>query len=194
MAEKTAVLLIHGLWGETRDYKAVEKFLKVKGHDVEFFQFLYKRKFGDVSLDEIAEDLKAYIQTSLSGRKFFVIAFSQGGIIFRRLVLKHPNLQEQIKAAVTVCTPHHGSWLAFLWFGAGIAELRPKSKTLRELTGLDEKIPYYAVYNPLDSMVVPGTNARFEKARENKRVIAISHYQTFRHPETLRFIEKVIFP
>lgn len=194
MTDPTRILLIHGFGGGTRDYGALKRYLKKKKHEVEFFEFTYSEKFGGVPVDVLAEELAAYIREHIGEKKFFVIGFSQGGIIFRRLALKHPELKAQVKAVVTVCTPHQGTAIAKAGFGKGVADLRPGSQTLCELDAHDDGIPYYAVYNPYDPVVVPGTNAKYKHAVTNKEVRGLSHSLTFGHSDTLRFIEEVLFP
>jgi triacylglycerol lipase len=185
--------MIHGFGGGMRDYGALKRYLKKHKHEVEFFEFTYSEKFGGVPVDTLAEQLAAYIREHIGQEKFFVVGFSQGGIIFRRLILKHPEFKDQVRAVVTVCTPHQGTTIAKAGFGKGVEDLRPGSKMLCELDDYDDGIPYYAIYNPYDLVVVPGTNAQYKRAVTNKPVHGLSHSLTFGNPDTLRFIEEVLF-
>jgi triacylglycerol lipase len=193
MTDPTRILLVHGFGGGRRDYGALKRYLKKQKHEVEFFEFTYREKFGGVPIDTLADELVAYIRTHLEGQKFFVVGFSQGGIIFRRSVLRSTEIKGQVRAVVTVCTPHQGTTIAKAGFGKGVEDLRPGSKMLCELDEHDDGIPYYAVYNPYDPVVVPGTNAKYKRAVTNKEVKGLSHSLTFGHPDTLRFVEEVFF-
>lgn len=193
MTNKTALLLIHGFGGGAWDYRPLEKFLVAQGHEVEFFEFFYKKRFGQVSINELAQELELYVRANLKARKFSVIAFSQGGLVFRAFAMLYPALTQNVEKAFTVCTPHHGSLLAYCVLGKGAVDLRPGSKLLAALDAHDDGIQYYAVYNPMDSVVIPGTSAIFPKALKNEEVFALFHSFTFSHPKTLKFIESVLF-
>lgn len=190
----TAILLIHGFGGGARDYRALKGYLLAQKHNVEFFEFFYDKKYGQVSISDLAENLAAYIQEHLGKRKFFAVGFSQGGLIFRRFASYHLESAQQVLGAITIYTPHQGSLVAHFGFGKGIEDLKPRSKMLCELADFDDGIPYYAVYNPYDPVVVPGTNAKYKRATVNKRVATLSHYLTFRDKKTLLFIENILFP
>ncbi len=191
---KKSILLIHGFAGGEWDYLPLKRYLESKKHSVEFFDFYYDKRFGHESLTEIADDLHAYIEKNLNGVSFSTVGFSQGGLIFRTLALRYPQYIENCESVVTICTPHHGTLWANFGFGKGVADLRPKSALLTALNNHDDGIPYYAIYNRLDEIVVPGTSALFERARENKEISRFSHYLTFGDSRTLLFAESVFFP
>jgi triacylglycerol lipase len=185
------LLLIHGFGGGMRDYRALQRFLAAHGYTNEIHTFLYKRKYGQVSLEELADELAEYIRTRMH-TTFSVVAYSQGGLIFRTCMLRHPELAQQVEKVITVCTPHQGSIIAYLGIGKGVKDLRPNSALLQKLDAHDDGLRYYAVYNPFDPVVFPGTNARFPKAIINERVPGISHSLTFGNARTLAFIERTL--
>jgi pimeloyl-ACP methyl ester carboxylesterase len=189
----TIVLAIHGFGGSIRDYRAVKKFLQAQGHTVELHEFTYPKRFGQVPLREIADELGSYVRSELHSKKFYAIGFSQGGLIFRMMIMQFPDIAPQVIKAITVCTPHSGSYLAFFAFGKGIADLRPGSRALTELNQFHDPIHYYALYNPYDLVVIPATNAKLATAIQNEPMPAFTHSLTFRHPATLRFIESALF-
>ncbi len=155
------ILLIHGLAGGAWDYAPLKRHFEAKKIPVTFYDFFYEKRFGQEPLTEVADDLEAYVQTNLNGPPFSVVGFSQGGIIFRAFAMRHPEYTKSVEMAVTICTPHHGSLWANFGFGNGVADLRPGSQLLTALAQNDDGIPYYAVYNPYDEIVIPGTSARF---------------------------------
>jgi len=152
----------------------------------------YIKKFGQVSLTKIAEDLKVFVDDNLKNKKYYVIAISQGGIVWRIFTMNNLVGRENILKIFTLCTPHNGSKLAHILKHEGIQELRPQSNLLQQLEKNDDGLEYYAIYNPLDLMVFPGTSAIFSKAQENIRVFDFFHPLTFWNKKTLRFIlEKI---
>lgn len=190
---RTSLLLIHGFGGGARDYRALKRYLGAQGHGVDLHEFYYEKRFGQVSLADIADELARYIETDLRDAHFSVVAFSQGGLIFRSLEARYPHIADRVDAAVTVCTPHHGSLLAYFMPGKGAADLRPQSAFLQDLQARESRVSYYAVYNPFDPIVIPGMSGRLENAVSNEKVLHVSHFLTFGHPKTLSFIDRVLF-
>lgn len=194
MHEQLPVVLVHGFGGGGQDYGKFKELLSGRGYAIDLHEFYYAKRFGQISLAEVADELARYIESNVSQDKFNVIGFSQGGLIFRSFAMRYPKLASRVNAIVTICTPHHGSLLAYFWFGKGTVDLRPGSRFLRNLAEHNDKITYYAVYNPFDLIVIPGTSARFERAVVNRRVFAPSHFLTFGSRKTNEFIESILFP
>jgi triacylglycerol lipase len=117
-----------------------------------------------------------------------MIGISQGGIIARYQIAKVAD--NKVRKCITLCSPHHGSWLAYLAPLPGIKDLRPNSRLLQELD--NAKAQYHAVYNPLDLMVFPGWSAKLEAAQENKRIYSPLHQLTFKKKETFNHILSIL--
>lgn len=181
------IVFIHGFGGGKQEYTPIIRFLTADS-TVTCYQFSYDQKFGQISLSLIADKLNEYVSANVSETAFDIVALSQGGIIARSYIARYHD--RQIGACVTVCTPHRGSLLARIGILPGIKELAPSSSFLRNLDS--EKTAYYAIYNPLDLMVFPGTYARFDSARENKKILTWTHPLTFSHPLTLAYIKRVL--
>lgn len=181
------IIFIHGLGGGSYEYKPVINFIE-KNLKVKIYEFTYARRFGQVSLNDIARELSEYINNNVKEGQINIIAFSQGGIVARSYITNYSD--KKIDKCITVCTPHNGSFFAYFLFLKGIKELRPKSLLLRNLD--IHKASYYSVYNPLDLVVFPGISAKFKHAKENKKVFALLHKFTFTNKNTLEFILNVL--
>ncbi|MFA6463926.1 MAG: alpha/beta fold hydrolase [Candidatus Paceibacterota bacterium] len=187
------ILFIHGFGGGSYEFKPIKSFLKKKfTEEIIFFDFVYEKRFGQVELENIAELLKTFIENNLKDKNFSVIAISQGGIIWRIFALKNRYLTKKVEKVITLCTPHNGSLWANLLNLPGVKDLRKNSQILNRINELDDGLEYYSVYNPLDLMVFPGTNAIFKKAKINKRVFDWLHPLTFWNKKTLNFIEETL--
>ena len=187
------ILFIHGFGGGLYEFKPIKNFLKKElGEEIEFFDFVYREKFGHVKLEKVAEQLKTFIENNLANKDFSVIAISQGGIVWRIFALKNNLLIKKVHKVFTLCTPHKGSLLAYLLNLPGIKDLRKNSQTLKEINDHDDGLEYYSIYNPLDLMVFPGTNAVYKKAKINKRVFDWFHPLTFWNKKTLAFIKEFL--
>jgi triacylglycerol lipase len=181
------IVLIHGFGGGAYEFKPIIRFLK-KNRVIKCYEFTYNQKFGQVSLKSISEEFSAFIKKNVAEKEFYIIGISQGGIIARYYIQNSKD--RKIRKCITVCTPHKGSLLAYLSWKPGFLDLRPGSKLLTELNKKKDTTRYFCVYNPLDLMVFPGTNAILDKAAENKRVISLAHPLTFWAKPTLCFILK----
>ncbi len=95
------------------------------------YQFVYKENLGQSSVKLITEHLHKYISNNISEPELNIVALSQGGIIARYYISHYSD--KKINKCITICTPHSGSWVAYLGSSPGIKELRPHSSLLKEL-------------------------------------------------------------
>lgn len=184
---KNPILFIHGFAGGKSDYQPIITYLKSRGA-LTWYEFIYTRNIGQVSLRVIAEQLHDFITQNVIEKEIDMIALSQGGVV-ARYYIKHFD-DVNVGRCVTLCTPHRGSLLANIGILPGIKDLQPESALLAELD--IQKTEYYAVYNPLDLMVFPGWHARLDGAKQNKCVLSLTHPRTFNNSTTLAFIESVL--
>jgi triacylglycerol lipase len=180
------IVFIHGFGGGTYEYQPIKTFLRKNGFG-KFYEFRYAERFGELSMEDLGKKFGRFVATSVKEKEFAIIGLSQGGIIARQFISNVPK-NKIVKTCITICTPHIGSLMAYLSGRPGIVDLRPNSVFLNSLGSSNGKTRYYAVHTPFDLMVFPGTNARFEKAIENKRVLSLLHPLAFWCRPTLRFI------
>ncbi len=172
------ILFIHGFGGTQLEHQKIRRNLAEHTH----FIFNYTKKWGTISLHMLAKNVsKKYTDIDV------IIGMSQGGII---ATLAHEVYGLSVKKIITICTPFKGSLLSYMIYFVGVKELRPKSKLLQLL---NEKLSksqtkYYAIYNPLDLMVFPGTSAKNPYAIKTESVFALSHLSTFSSTKTIKFI------
>lgn len=184
---KYPILFIHGFAGGRYEYQPIISFLKKHGNSV-CYEFVYEKKFGIASLKKIADELHEFVISNVKEPEIDIVAMSQGGVIARWYIGKYRD--KKIRRCITLCSPHHGSLLAYIGIFPGIKDLQPGSPFLKELDS--DGAEYYTVYNPLDLMVVPGWSGKMEKAKENKCVYALAHPLTFWNKKTCEFILRVL--
>lgn len=180
---KNPIVFIHGFGGGSYEYKPIIRYLK-KHDDPVCYEFCYKKKFGQVSLKVIAQELHEFILAHVTEPELDIVAISQGGVIARYYIAHYQD--RKIRKCITLCSPHQGSLLAYIGILPGIKELQPSSSFLKELDVKNAE--YYAVYNPADLMVLPGWFAKLREAKENKKVFSLLHPFTFSDRTTLKFI------
>jgi triacylglycerol lipase len=153
----------------------------------------FRRRYG--SNREHAEELAAAVEelrARARSERVAVVAHSMGGLALR-YYLTQLGGHAAVHTAVFVATPHRGTWLAWLAWGAGGGEMRPRSRFLREL----EKRPLPAgvravcISTLADLRVIPGSSTRLEGA-ECHRVRLPGHAGMLRHGPTLRLVRDLL--
>lgn len=157
-------VLLDGLHGAAWRLFPLRRSLLRQGIDeVEIFSY---RSHGGVPIEELADELAAFLQPRSEGAELAVVAHSMGGLITRAALARHPGVS--VQRAVLICVPHRGSHLAaclpsFIpW--VGVRQMIPGSDFLRWLDGQPWEIPTLGVWCPGDLMVLPGHHARWERA------------------------------
>lgn len=185
---ETPILFIHGLGGSKKQYQPIIKYLKNKGI-ARFYEFIYESRIGLHPIKTLAKDLAEYIDKNIKENDINIIAFSQGGII--ALTYLKYNKNRNVKKLFTLCSPHKGSLLAYIFNLPGLCDLRPKSNLLSELEVFAKELEMdiYSIYTPFDLMVFPGWNAR-PKFGKAKLILAPAHPVAFFWPSTKKFVYK----
>lgn len=182
---RRGVLFIHGFGGDRRQYQPIIRFLR-RNNFGRFYEFTYRQNVGQVPIADIAKQLHDFVRSTIHEPSIDCIAISQGGII-ARYYIQHYN-GSLIRRCVTICTPHQGSWLAYLLPWRGLVDLRPSSDMLRQLRESHDQTAYACVWTPFDCMVLPGWNAKLSGARRTRRVWSLAHPLAMRSRTTLHFV------
>lgn len=184
------IVFIHGLGGFSFADRNLIKNLEKRGLDP--LVFSYDKKYGNISLENIARDFDDFAMKIAS--ELVLVGISQGGII-GSYWLEFMSGEEKCKDLVSVCSPFYGSSLACFLPLEGIQELRPKSDFLFQLREKIKKsnVRYHCIWNPIDLVVIPGSNAKLDSAYESKSVLAPLHSLTSSGRPVLDLIQEVIW-
>lgn len=183
---KPPILFIHGFSGGRYEFKPIIIYLSKHGYS-RFYEFTYQRKFGQVSIRDIAKELSDYVKANVKEKEIAIIGCSQGGLV-AEYYMKH-LCNKGVKRLITLCTPHKGTLLAYLWNWPGIKDLRPGSKLIVEMKDFMKYRWCYAVYTPFDLMVFPGWNAIPDNGKA-KMSLAVAHPLAFWLPGSLKFVKE----
>jgi triacylglycerol esterase/lipase EstA (alpha/beta hydrolase family) len=143
---------------------------------------------------EHAAELRAAVE-SLSDdtgvERIAVVAHSMGGLALRQHLTT--AARPRVHTAIFVGTPHHGTWMAYLAWGAGGAEMRPNSPFLRQLNtrSLPPGVQAHCISTAIDSRVVPGSSALLTGAQCH-HVRLPTHPRMMRHARTLHLIRDLL--
>lgn len=92
----------------------------------------------------------------------YVVGYSMGGLISRVAV---EQTRARIVKAVMLNVPHQGTRMAHLLPLPAVQQMRPGSRLLKRLARQDWNVPTLNVWCPGDAIVVPGSRARWDRAR-----------------------------
>ena len=108
-----------------------------------------------------------------------IVAHSMGGLALRWYLAHDPH--PRVRTAVSIASPHAGTWVAWLGWGAGAREMRPNSAFLKQLSGfrIPASVRFVCLRAPMDTRVLPSSSAWLSgaecgmlPARGHKRVLA----------------------
>jgi triacylglycerol lipase len=121
-----------------------------------------------------------------------LVAHSMGGLAVREYLARAGDAAP-VHTAVFVGTPHRGTWVAYLAWGRGGAEMRPGSEFLRRLAQkeLPRHVRATCIRTPFDTHVVPGSSAALPGA-DCRLVRLPTHPRMLRHGPTLRLIRELL--
>ncbi len=160
------VLLIHGIDDQRSKMAGLKRYLEARGFECDSFDMVPSD--GSVGLEELAKQVAVRVASlEKNNRKVDLVGFSLGGMVARYYLLKAGGA-EHVERLVTISSPHHGTYTAFLRQNALSKELRPGSPILEELN----KMPFppgcrlSSIWTPLDLMIFPAWSSRLSGAKE----------------------------
>ncbi|MBK7631734.1 MAG: alpha/beta fold hydrolase [Ignavibacteriales bacterium] len=169
------IVLVHGFISTGKIFFYIKKKLEAQGHNC--FAPTLKPIDAKYGIEDLAIKLKDKIEQNLEpDSKFILIGFSMGGIICRYYLQELGGI-ERVNKLITISSPHHGSYLSYLYPGKGIKQLRPNSgfmKSLKEKEHLLNGLNIYSYRTPFDLMIIPNKSSIWNIA-SNKRFISIMH-------------------
>jgi len=184
------ILFVHGLFGSKKEYQSILRYLRKRGFS-NFYEFEYKNNWGQVGIKKIAKELADFVDKNIKEDSFNIVAISQGGII-SLTYLRYSN-KKLVGKLFTICSPHQGTFDAYLLNRPGLIDLRPGSELLKEVEefGKQIKTEIFATYTPFDLTVFPGWYAK-PRYGKIKMILAPAHPLAPSWPSTKKFIYKNI--
>jgi len=159
---KPTTIILDGIFGRPRRFGPLQKALQATCGPAQLFHY---NCTGLIPFEQLAGQL---IQTIREiNTPVNIVAFSMGGIVARVARLLDPAIP--IERAVFINCPHRGSWLAYALPFAGVKQLRPKSKLMKQLADAPWPIETLAIWCPGDLIVIPGHSAKLSAASSTIR-------------------------
>jgi triacylglycerol lipase len=172
---RTGVLLIHGFVCNRGLWNPWLK--KLSQDDVPVVAVNLEPVFG--SIDEYVGIIEAAVQRlhGATGRPPVVVAHSMGGLALRRWWVEHNSSGDRLLHAITIGTPHHGTWLARFAMTRNSRQMQQISRWLQLLATrepADQATKFTCFYSHCDNIVFPPATATLSGA-DNRHLPAVAH-------------------
>jgi len=188
-AGRRGVLFIHGfvcnrgLWNPWLG--------KLRERGVPYVAVNLEPVFG--SIDEYAAPIEQAVRAleRCTGQAPIVVAHSMGGLALRRWYAEQSDAA-RIEHAITIGSPHHGTWLARMAFSRNGAQMRQRSRWLATLSGREDKTRrsrFTCFYGHCDNIVFPPSTATLPGA-DNRHLEGVAHVHMADHPAPWAELER----
>jgi len=169
------VLLVHGVLVNDGVWFTMRRRLARAG-----VAGVYTANYGPPyeSIDHFAQQLRARIDAVCSATgaaRVTLLCHSMGGLVARTCL--RDTGPARIERIITLGTPHHGSVLAWMYFGRCLAQMRPGNAWLAKLNrdeGDVPPVPLVSIWSRHDNLVVPQTSGELGGV-ENVPVLGVGH-------------------
>ena len=114
-----------------------------------------------------------------------------GGLALRRWYAEQPDAA-RIAHAITIGTPHHGTWLARFALTRNSAQMQQHSRWLATLAGREDaarQARFTCFYGHCDNIVFPPSTATLPGA-DNRHLEAVAHVHMADHPAPWAELER----
>jgi triacylglycerol lipase len=156
----TPVVLVHGYGHNRSGWLVTQHHLRRAG-----FTSVHTVNYTPIGRDvpqlaaQLAERI-ALIRTITGHDRVHVVGHSLGGVLLRWYVQEMEG-RDTVATAITVASPHEGTWAAAMAPGRTAAQLRPGSWVMRRLARPVPANPvrWIAFYSNLDALIQPARSA-----------------------------------
>jgi triacylglycerol esterase/lipase EstA (alpha/beta hydrolase family) len=169
------VILVHGVLVNDGVWLPVKRHL-ARRDELAVYTINYGPPYGDI--EHFADQLAVKVQgvcDQTAATRVLLICHSMGGLVARAYVRRYSA--SRVERIVTLGTPHHGSMLAWLYFGRCLAQMRPGNAWLAELNRDEASacpVPITSIWSRHDSMVCPQASSELECA-EDVAIVGVGH-------------------
>ena len=169
------IVLVHGFISTGKIFFYIKKKLEAQGHKC--FAPTLKPIDAKYGIDDLAAKLKDYIKNNSEiDSHFELVGFSMGGIICRYYLQELGGIK-RVKKVFTISSPHHGSYMSYLYPGKGMKQLRPNNSFINmliEKENLLDGLKIYSYRTPFDLMIIPNSSSVWDIAT-NKKFLSVMH-------------------
>jgi triacylglycerol esterase/lipase EstA (alpha/beta hydrolase family) len=158
---QTPVVLVHGYFHNRSGFDFMSRDLRTRG-----FRWVHGMNYNPIrsSVPDLAERFAVSVRDvmEVSGaNRVHVVGHSLGGLVVRWFVQELGG-DEVVQTCVTIGTPHHGTYPAYLGLGPAARDMRPDSDVLTRLEQRFRRfshIRFVNLYSDLDVLIIPPSSA-----------------------------------
>jgi triacylglycerol lipase len=189
---RNPVLLVHGIYDTERVFRRMSVWLGSRGYEVHTLNLIPNN--GASGLDCLAAQIATYIEARVAlNQRIDMVGFSMGGLVARFYLQRLGGLN-RVERFISIASPHHGTWMAFLKTNPGTRQMRPGSEFLKDLNcdaaSLDG-IHVASIRTPFDLMILPGSSCRLGSERSIMVSVAM-HRLMVRDGCVLKLIDQLL--
>ncbi len=166
-SKRNPVLLVHGIFDTGRVFGRMVPYLTQRGWTVYDLDLVPNN--GYIGLDELAQQVVNYIDATFPPEQpLDLVGFSMGGIVSRYYVQRLGGIN-RVQRFITISSPHHGTWIAYLNQGRGSVHMRPDSALLQDLNqdaAILKQLNFTSIWTPYDLMIVPANSSQMPVGTE----------------------------
>ncbi len=186
---RNPVILIHGIFRKAYVFDKMARYLQQRGWEVHRFDVLPNHSF--VGLDILALQIKDYIDCHFPPEQSLdLVGLSMGGLVSRYYVQRLGGIH-RIQRLITIASPHHGTWLAYLLPSVGCRQMRPGSQFLADLNQDLQSLSLLQVislWTPYDCIIIPAHSSEMPIGH-NVKLSVFPHPMMVRSDRTLTALE-----
>jgi len=147
------------------------------------------------SIDDYVPRIEAGVRAlhAHTGLAPLVVAHSMGGLALRRWWAE-PGNEERVHRAITIGTPHHGTWLARFALTPNARQMRRDSRWLRALAAREPAARagrFTCFYSHCDNIVFPPSTATLAGA-DNRHLPGVAHVHMADRPEPWLALQELL--
>lgn len=191
--DRNPVVLVHGIDDTAKIFGRMAAYLSDRGWKEIHALNLFPNN-GDRGLDELALQVKSYIDNHLSVvDRIDLVGFSMGGIVSRYYTQRLGGSQK-VDAFITLSSPHQGTWTGYLRQNIGARQMRPNSSFLQAMNAsVDEleKVAFSSVWTPYDLMILPANSSELPIGTMI-RLPVLSHPQMLTDERSLATVAQIL--
>jgi triacylglycerol lipase len=172
--QKPPVVVVHGIHSSSRDMVRMVQALRADGRET--FAIDLRPQDGSASLEQLSEQLAAFITEKVHRRPVDLIGYSMGGLVSRHYLQRRGGLKH-VRRFISLSAPHHGTVLGWLNRGSGARQMRLGSAFLEELNAdaqVLQQVGMVSLWTRTDLVILPPRSSVLP-AVHNEHIWGLGH-------------------
>ena len=192
---RTGVLLLHGYACNRGLWAPWLRQLRAQG--VPTVALSLAPAFGRIDDWVPAIEAAVAARTARTGRPPLLVAHSMGGLAARAWLASHADASQadaRVQRVVTICTPHHGTWMARFGHTPNARQMRQGHRWLAELAAREpaaRRARFTCFYGHADNIVFPASMAMLPGA-DNRHLAGVAHVAMVFRPEVFNEVLRLL--